>query len=277
MRKFAILAAALAFSGSAFAADMAVKAPPAPPPLAYNWTGAYIGANIGGGWSDRNVNYSPNDPLAAALFGGAAGAPPAASLKDSGVLGGLQLGYNWRFNRNWLVGLETDFDWSGVKGSVSSGGVAGGVSPFTNTVSERVDWFGTARARLGYLPTNNLLTYITGGFAYGRIHTTGNYAGGGIITGNLAGFGFFCPGGGVTCFSGSSGSTDIGWTVGAGFEYALWQNVTFKAEYLYVSLNGKSITETALNPNGNALPSSFNANFNNMAFSVARAGFNYRF
>jgi outer membrane immunogenic protein len=71
---------------------------------------------------------------------------------------------------------------------------------------------------------------------------------------------------------------DIGWTVGAGFEYALWQNVTFKAEYLYVSLNSsKSITETALNPNGNALLSSFNANFNNMAFSVARAGFNYHF
>jgi outer membrane immunogenic protein len=278
MRKFAISVAALAFSGSAFAADMAVKAPPAPPPPAYNWTGAYIGANIGGGWSDRNVSYSPNDPLAAALFGGAGGAPPAASLKESGVLGGLQLGYNWRFNRNWLVGLETDFDWSGVKGSGFSGGVlTGGAVPFTNTVSERVDWFGTARARLGYLPTNNLLTYITGGFAYGRIQTTGNYASGGTIFGNIPPFGFLCAGGGATCFSGSSGSMDIGWTVGAGFEYALWQNVTFKAEYLYVSLNNKSITETALNPNGNALLSSFNANFNNMAFSVARAGFNYHF
>ena len=264
---------------SASAADMPLKAPPPPPAPVYNWTGAYIGVNIGGGWSDRNVSYSPNDPLAAVLFAPPVnGAPPATSFKDSGVLGGLQLGYNWQFNPNWLVGLETDFDWSGMKGSASSSGALVGINPFANTVTERLDWFGTVRARLGYLPTNNLLTYITGGFAYGQIRTTGNYVSSVPVQGNFPPFGFSCTAG-TTCFSGTSGSsTGTGWTVGAGFEYALWKNVTFKAEYLYVSLNSKSITETALTPfNGNPLLSSFNANFNNMAFSVARAGFNYRF
>jgi outer membrane immunogenic protein len=244
-----------------------------------NWSGLYVGANVGGGWgSGRSVNYSPNDPSSVLFFGPVMGAPPAASFDSSGALGGLQLGYNWQFNRNWLAGIETDFDWSGIRGSGSSTGATIVGNPFVATVDEQVKWFGTVRARLGYLPTNNLLTYVTGGFAYGQVDHTGNWINNGAPFGSHnGGFGVTCGGSGTTCFAGSSSSMTTGWTAGAGFEYALLQNITVKAEYLYVSLGGKSLTETAVVPFAGTTPMSFNANYGNTSFSVARAGFNYHF
>ena len=174
-----------ALAQMASAADLPVKAPvyePPPPPV-YSWTGFYIGANIGGGWGDRNVGYAANDLLSLGLFlpnfPNLNGAPPPASIHTSGVLGGLQVGYNWQMGSAWLIGAEADIDWSGVKGSASTGGALGQFifPPFVNTVEEKVEWLGTVRARLGYLPTPNLLAFVTGGFAYGEVervvHTHG--------------------------------------------------------------------------------------------------------
>jgi outer membrane immunogenic protein len=273
---------------AASAADMPPKAPiyKAPPVIAMNWTGFYIGANVGGGWGSRSVDYAANDPATAVLFApGGGGAPPSTSFTSSGALGGLQLGYNWQLNRNWLVGLETDFDWSGLKGSGSSTGIVTGAfplgpNPFTATADEHIKWFGTVRARLGYLPADNLLAYVTGGFAYGRVERTGSYVSNSATAFGLlpvGGFGLSCAAG-ATCFAGSSSSVAAGWTAGGGLEYAFWKNLTLKAEYLYVSLDSKSVTETALaviNPGDK--PSSFNANYNRTSFNVARVGVNYRF
>ena len=275
MKKLFFAASILATTSlSAWAADMPVKAPIASP---YNWTGFYLGAKVGGGWGNRNVNFSANDPAAAAVFDPAvAGAPPSTSFKSSGALGGLQFGYNWQFNRNWLVGMETDFDWSGVKGSGSSV-----VAAVLRDYGKRIKWFGTVRARLGYLPMDTVLTYITGGFAYGRVDRSGSYVNNstlaGFGSGPVGGFGVACATT-ATCFSGSSSSVNTGWTVGAGFEYAILKNITLKAEYLYVSLGNKSLTETALVTGGGGVaPASFNVNYGNSNFNVARVGVNYRF
>ena len=298
LRVAIVTVSAIALTQIASAADLPRKAPAyAPAPPVYNWTGFYIGANIGGGWGSRDVDYSPNDGAAFGLFspatlslfpaydGNQAGAPPPTSLHSSGLLGGLQLGYNWQFHRNWLIGVETDFNWSDMDDSASSGGVAiqGAVGiPFTNTVDERVKWFGTVRARLGYLPTDSLLVYVTGGFAYGKVEHSGSY-GNNDTTFSMFGvssdfFSFSClPG--RTCFAGSSSYTATGWTVGGGLEYALWRNVTVKAEYIYVSLDSDSVTETALvvdDPQSDK-PASFNANFSRTNINVVRVGLNYRF
>ena len=282
----------VAFTQIASAADMPVKAPVYKVAVAPSWTGFYIGVNAGGGWGSRGVGYSPNDPNTSMLFTPVSlplpngGAPPSTSFTSSGSLGGLQLGYNWQFNRNWLTGIETDFDWSGIKGSGSSTGTVHGAfpglgaNPFTATVDEHIKWFGTVRARLGYLPTDNLLAYVTGGFAYGRVEHTGSYVnssttGFGILP--VGGFSFFCAVG-ATCFAGSSSSVATGWTAGGGVEYALWKNLTLKAEYLYVSMDSKSVAETALAVNAPGdKPSSFNANYNRTSFNVARIGLNYHF
>jgi outer membrane immunogenic protein len=145
----------------------------------------------------------------------------------------VQLGYNWQFNNNWLVGIETDFNWSGMKGAGSSSPNL--LAPFiTATADEQIKWFGTVRARLGYLPMDNLLAYVTGGFAYGRVEHTASYINNSAIPfGNVAGSSFVCNTG-ATCFTGSSSSMATGWTAGTGFEYALWKNLTLKAEYIYM-------------------------------------------
>jgi len=263
----------------ASAADLPAKAPVYKTPVAVapSWTGFYIGANVGGGWGNQSVNYAANDLTAAFLF--FLGAPPPASFTTSGALAGLQLGYNWQFAGNWLAGLEADFDWSGIKGSGLSGG-AGVIAPFTSTVEEKLNWLGTVRARLGYLPADNLLAFVTGGFAYGRVEYTGNYNVGaptfnsGVVLGSP--YTFSCAAN-ATCFSGSSGTTATGWTVGGGLEYALAQSWTVKAEYMYVSLGAKSVTETALAVLGSTPPASFNANFGRTNLNIARVGLNYRF
>lgn len=273
--------ATVAFTQIAGGADLPVKAPVAVAAPEYNWTGFYFGANVGGGWGSRDVGYSPNDPMTAELFS-IGGVPPSASLNSSGALGGLQLGYNRQLNRNWLIGLEADFDWSGMKGSDSTGGFILGSAvlvprPFTATADERIKWFGTVRARLGYLPTDNVLAYVTGGFAYGQVEHTGNYAIAVATAGNNSGFSFSCTAG-TTCFTGSSSGVVGGWTLGAGIEYAFWQRWTVKAEYLYVSLDSNSVTETALALSiPGTTPASFDANYSRTNFNLARVGLNYRF
>jgi outer membrane immunogenic protein len=283
MKKLAtyVVAAAALIGTPAFAADMPVKAPPPAPAPIYNWTGWYVGGNVGGGWGNRNVSYAPNDVNALISAGQGIAPPPSASFNTSGVLGGLQLGYNYQISSIWVVGLETDFDWSDVKGSGSSSGTHAATIPFTLPVNEKIDWFGTVRGRLGYLPTPNLLAYVTGGFAYGRVGHSGSWInnssiGAFILNAGPGSLSTSCGPG--TCWAGSSNSVATGWTLGGGLEYALWQQWTVRAEYLYVSLESKSITETALMTiPGFPTPSSFNGNFSRTNFNVVRVGLNYQF
>jgi len=252
------------------------------PPVS-NWTGFYIGANVGGGWGNQSVNYTPNDPSSAELFVAAnGGGPPATSFSTSGALGGLQAGYNWQTAPNWLVGVETDFDWSAIKGSGSSSYLVFPTSlvlPAASPVDEQTTWFGTVRGRWGYLPTQNLLAYLTGGFAYGRIQHNGSYVNNSTTEFGV-GTGAQCNPGGAPCYVGSSATTAVGWTAGAGLEYAVSQRLSIKAEYLYVSLGSTPLTETAL-----SLPfligtppfSTLNANFDRTNFNVVRVGSNFRF
>ena len=268
-------------AAAARAADLPTKAPPpAPPPIpAHTWTGFYVGGNVGGAWGNRDVAYVL-DPFSVNVFDTP---PQPASFRTSGVIGGLQVGYNWQVHRNWLIGQESDFNWSNMKGSGSSPAAAQfGLAPpisFVATADEHIRWFGTFRGRLGYLPTDNLLAYVTGGFAYGTVERGGTLTrttGGTLVVGGGAGFGIQCTGG-VPCYAGSSNDVATGWTLGGGLEYAFWQNWTLKAEYLYVSLDGQSFTETATNPPPGTLPASLNANFSRPTFNLARVGMNYRF
>jgi outer membrane immunogenic protein len=253
----------------------------APAAITQSWTGFYVGANVGGSWGQRDVDYAANDLVANSLINPLGGtALPGASFRTSGVVGGLQVGYNWQLNRNWLVGLETDFDWSGIKGSGASRVTVAGVAPVTANVDEHVKWFGTVRARVGILPADDLLAFVSGGFAYGRVEQSGNYTtsfAGILQMLTFGGSSAQCTGP-ATCYAGSSSTIATGWTLGGGLEYALWRNVTLKAEYLYVDLGSKSVTETAQAvATPGVAPASYNANYSRTYFNVARVGVNYRF
>src|SRR5882757_497885 len=149
-----VLATVFSFAGASSPA-MAT-----PPPPIYNWTGFYVGGNLGYGWATGNPTY--NDPLCCGL-------PTSISGSDltrlQGAKGGVQLGYNWQFNNAWVWGLETDFQFASQKASnpfffpYNDGESSGSVS---GSLSARIMWFGTVRGRIGYLINPTMLVYATG-------------------------------------------------------------------------------------------------------------------
>jgi outer membrane immunogenic protein len=285
MLRSAALVAVVA--GSAQAADMPLKARPAPVPV-YSWTGFYAGINGGYAWSgDRTTTFTPGDPLIQLLTcGGILGSTCAlpTSSKLNGGLGGLQAGYNWQVNPYFLAGLEADFQGSAIRGSATNPTFLLGGNPTQIGTEHRVTWFGTIRGRLGLLPTDRLLIYGTGGFAFGRVDassllTVANP----VIASGLGGlFGYNCTiaaGTFPNCFSGNSTRTATGWTAGAGFEFALSQNISLKGEYLYVNLGTDDHALVALSTANIApppTPSSFIVS-RKVDFSLARVGLNFRF
>ncbi len=152
----------------------------------------------------------------------------------TGALAGGTIGYNYQYGRA-VIGAEGDVDWSGMKGSTTTTGCAAG---FQTSYS----WLSTVRGRLGYA-ADRFLPYVTGGAAFGDIQASR-------------------PG-----FAGST-TPNVGWTVGAGIEFAIAGNWTAKAEYLYVDL-GNFNCSLGCGP----------AAVNHVSFSdnILRGGFNYRF
>jgi outer membrane immunogenic protein len=279
----AVVAAIVAsgFANSANAADMPVKAHPMAAPVVYNWTGFYVGMNGGFGGGDTSFNLSGDNGAGQAMVNPVNGLTvTSGSFRTSGFIGGGQLGYNWQFNKTWLAGLEADIDYSNINGSGSyAATVAGGaLLPFRIDADRKLQWLGTLRARLGVLPTDRLLIFATGGLAYGQNKTSAS------IT-NVSGVAFgFIPGpdgstftcsASKTCFAGSGSRTSAGWTVGGGIEYAILNNISLKAEYLYVNLGSQAINLPLVPPSsGNT---SLTANFNNAAIQFGRVGMNYKF
>lgn len=137
------------------AADVPAKKVDAPIDFAYgytyNWTGFYFGANAGYSWATINPKVS-----GPGLTGG-------TSETLSSLNGGAQVGYNWQIN-SFVFGIESDFQSANLRGSALFGGI---------NETDNLRWFGTARARIGYVtPIHQLLLYGTGGASYGQVGTT---------------------------------------------------------------------------------------------------------
>lgn len=288
-----LIAAAVALAGvtSAQAADLTArpytKAPVIVDP-AYNWSGFYIGVNVGYGWGRETADFAPGDPLTSFNFSFngpvAGGTPPGpASVNPKGGFGGVQAGYNWQIDK-FVVGVEADFDGADIRGRGVSSFLHLPVilaNPAANVfANQHVKWFGTVRGRIGFTPLDKLLLYATGGFAYAGVDqdasitlaNAGNFSG--------FGFGFRCTAG-ETCLQGSSSRTATGGTVGAGAEYALSQNITIKAEYLFMSLNGASTPAKALVVGGGVvntnLPATVTVNYGRLDLNTVRVALNYKF
>jgi outer membrane immunogenic protein len=261
---------AFASVNAARAADMPVKAPSASslPPATYNWSGFYAGFNAGYGWGAHDVDFTPAN--AGGLFFFTNGLDPGSiSAKAAGGLVGGQIGYNWQWNRDWVAGLEADIDWAAINGHGSAGlpaifGIGGGI---INTAEQRLTSIGTVRGRLGYAVDNTLLFYATGGFAYGK--TTLNTSAVGITVAGTS------PCGPVgLCSAASSTQWAVGWTAGAGVEWALTSAWSLKGEYLYYDLGSRS--QTLFDPADAPPPPTFNSA---AAFrgNIVRVGLNYHF
>jgi outer membrane immunogenic protein len=252
------LALGLCGLGTASAADMAVKARPAiAVDPSYNWTGFYIGLNAGYGWNDdRNVAIS-GSPLIT-------GAQPnfipfALGLRPEGWLAGGTIGYNYQFGGRGVVGIEADFAWADIEDSNFIDLPPGAVPPLRTSVSEKIDFFGTVRGRLG-MTFDRLLVYGTGGLAYANVKQFGNVD-------------EFFPGFGRQ-FIANSSDLRYGWTVGGGAEWAVSKNWSVKAEYLYYDLGANTITGAQTNP---VSATQFATYSFSTRGSIARGGLNYKF
>jgi outer membrane immunogenic protein len=247
----------------------------------FSWTGFYVGVNGGYGWGNGKLSDAPGDANTATTFLGQPNvASSSVSVGGNGWLGGFQAGYNWHLAQRWIAGFETDFDWSDISGSGSTPtSVVFGQNQATLNASQKVAWFGTLRARIGYLATPDLLLFATGGLAYGRVNESASIVlppGVSNSQGNF-GTGYACGGvyGDATCFAGSASRTSAGWTAGAGGEYRFSPHATVKLEYLHVNLGGNTFALPAAHPGGLS-PSIMNAS-SETAFNLVRLGLNYRF
>jgi len=247
---------AAALSGSAFAADLPPrsydKAPAMASPVA-NWSGLYVGGNVGYGWGNDSTDFAFLPTPAFFEVDNT-----ALDTKSKGAISGVQIGYNWQMGAI-LAGLEADIQGSGIKSSKQSPFVnidANGFLPgqFLSTEQE-LSWFGTVRGRLGATVTPDLLLYATGGLAYGHVDASANT--------------FFSS---AFQYPASVGQTKAGWTVGAGAEWMFARNWSAKVEYLYLDLgNVSAVGRSALNP-GSEATYTWQTREN-----IVRAGVNYHF
>ncbi len=266
-----VLALAIAAPmGVANAADLATKAP-SPPPMApvpiFNWTGFYVGANVGGAWSNVNVS---NSTVFDATGAAAVTSTSSGSGNASGVIGGGQIGANYQFPSNWVIGIEADVDGSSLNGSSSGCSVTG---TGCATVNTKLNDFGTVRGRLGYA-MNNVLFYGSGGWAWAESSTTSNFT---CVSTTGA-----CPGTSTT-FTGGSSSGSVtatnGWAAGAGIEWAFTRNWTMRVEYLHLQFNGVSESFSSSGTIGAAATpfTSTTSSSSNSGIDIARVGINYIF
>jgi outer membrane immunogenic protein len=246
-------AIALVMAGSAHAADLGqpYRMPPPPPdfgppprpivPAQYSWTSCYFGSNFGLGaghtqWKDTQ----PDGNIDAN-----AGLARSANTDMSGGLGGAQIGCDYQFGGNWVVGVATSFDISDISGTDMDQ-----LHPAWS-LRDHLNWFGTVTGRAGYA-VNNVLMYGKGGvvFANNMYEIVNNSA-----------------------ILGEPTPVQTGWTVGGGLEWAFSPNWSAFAEISYYGFG--STTQTF-----NTIPAAINAPATisiSPSFETVTAGINFRF
>ena len=248
------LVLAVVLSVGAGSAALAADLPPpmAPPPRApatyvpapvpfYNWSGFYLGGNVGAAFSSSSTF---SDLLV----------PPSVfnSTTSNQFLGGGQVGVNWEFGPGVVIGAEADFDWLPNSQNTLTATRPSGATA-TATVNSR--WLTLADAKLGYA-WDRLLVYGKGGGAFvGASNSSGTV-------------------GGATGVGISGPSTNSGWNAGVGLEYAFWGGWSAKAEYDYVRLSSSTYTVATLP--GNAFSGDV-INSNNRVINLVLVGINYKF
>jgi outer membrane immunogenic protein len=283
LRPFAYSAfALLALQGAATAAGL----PPRPPPPVvppFTWTGFYLGGNLGYAWGSADPSLALTDTGSGLADSG------SNRFNLNGVIGGGQVGYNYQIT-NWVMGVETDFQGSAQQfgfgtevgagavpappvppvppcpgGSPLCSAILGGPlagSPVALNFSERLNWVGTLRGRIGWAVTPTILPYVTGGLAYGSLNVSESLSG---------------ANGGTPVFATlNSNAVRAGWVLGAGLEGVISDHWSAKIEYLHVDLgnvSGASVTPI-IAPSGGLLAARYSSRFTD---EIVRVGVNYRF
>jgi outer membrane immunogenic protein len=227
----------------------------------YNWTGCYIGVNAGYSWSNGSSSLALQPSVAAwtAISPGYAQFDGRYGNSPEGALGGGQVGCNYQSGM-FVFGVEADIDYLGASKTYTRTGVAAGL-PILGSVSQKLDWLGSVRGRLGIAPAPSWLLYVTGGLAYGNTSFSNSF----VRTDLNPNVGF------------AGATTDdfkTGWIVGVGAEYMVTPNWTVRGEYLYYDLGSTRVVGAPFNQGANG----FGADgLYTTRGSIARVGLNYKF
>lgn len=237
--------ALVGFTAGAMAADLPMRAPP-PAPVAiapiFTWTGFYVGVNGGVAFQDDN-----NDRRRRGVVGRV---NRDNGGDDSSILGGAQVGYNMQFGM-FVAGIEADaqaIDFARINPVL----VPGRNNRLNRDNDDEVDVFGTVRGRLGLAAFDRGLIYATGGLAW-KTNPDDN---------------------GNNRFNRGGDGENIGFTVGAGVEYAFTNNISMKVEGLYVDFSDDNNGRNRRNNNLGRV--NFTGN-DSREFGLVRAGLNFRF
>lgn len=191
----------------------------------HNWSGIYIGGNVGYGFGNTGLTKFSALSNYSLTAQGYSQVPLYTRSDIAGFVGGGQIGYNYKLTSPFIIGFETDLSYANIGGSV---GMPATLDPVFNSNKALLNWLGTVRVRTGYLLRDDFLVYGAAGLAYGNLTAHGAtwspYQVNGLAWASL----------------GQYDSTDIGWTAGAGVEYAVASNWSLKAEWLYVGFGNKS-------------------------------------
>jgi outer membrane immunogenic protein len=182
-----------AMGGVAFSADAVVEEAVVEVPPAFSWTGGYIGGQVGYLWGEGD--FISEDGT-------------TAEVEPDGWLGGIYVGYNYQLDNNLVIGGDADFAWTGADDRATA--FDDGGTPIGSVDSE-LEWEGAVRLRLGYA-VDRFLPYIAGGVAFAQLSAEAIDDSGSL---------------------GSDDDTGVGWTLGAGVEYAFTDNLVGRAEYRY--------------------------------------------
>ena len=218
--------ALLSLMGAAFAADLAVVEPVVQPtyaPEPIGWGGLYIGGHAGYGWANRDGYWCTPGPC------------DDFDYDQEGWLVGGQIGYNYMFNQNFLIGLEVDASLADIDGTQISEDLAPGDGEWT--------WLATATARVGYA-MDRVMVYAEGGLGLGGFDYDGS----------------------LGCNFSQNRS---GYVVGGGAEWKITERAILKAEYNYMDFGKESQLCGSL---GGFLPTYTEADAD---MHVVKFGFNY--
>jgi outer membrane immunogenic protein len=241
----------------------------------YNWQGPYLGAFLGGAFSSNDLtsNVSPATDVSYFLTPAdvtAVNNSGTSSDDPSTWIVGLQGGHDWVW-KQMVYGVALDYSTLSLRSSssVNNKVYPDNLAQYSINTSMSTDWLFTLRGRLGYqtlfhCPT---LLYITGGMAITQLKVSNSF-------------------GDNSAFAGTGGSENsenqIGWTAGAGIEYALSNHISADLSYLYVGIPSVETTASITNAQGGfGIPvQSMTSSFTSTAdfhTNLVKLGFNYRF
>ncbi|TDR88893.1 TonB-dependent receptor domain-containing protein [Enterovirga rhinocerotis] len=196
-----------------------------------DWTGLYAGFHLGHARAEMSGSVTT-------ASGGPAPTSEAPGFVKNGTIGGAQIGFNYQFDNRVLVGIESDFTFLGKKGDATrtmatetaSLAASGAIEADTQY---KLDWMTTLRGRVGY-SFGRFMVYGTGGAAFLQASGRRQQYRATQLTAS--------PTSTAYSFTDTDTKTDLGWTAGAGFEYAITSNWSLRGEYAYAGFDNGALS-----------------------------------